>query len=86
MNIYLLLQILFVSGDLAERREYELQRKRREFVAKRRSKQINMDITQLKKNVLIGVSIKITGLTVLSRLHSFGRNLICMYCLDSLVR
>ena len=58
MNICLLLQILFVNGDLAERREYELQRKRREFVAKRRSKQINMDITQLKKNVLIGVSIK----------------------------
>ena len=58
MNIYLLLQILFVNGDLAERKEYELQRKRREFVAKRRSKQINMDITQLKKNVLIGVSLK----------------------------
>ena len=55
MKIYSILLILIVNADLPERKEYELQRKRREFVAKRRSKQINMDIAQLKKNVLIRV-------------------------------
>ena len=56
MKALLLLSIgaVFANGIL-QRKEYNLQRKRREFVAKRRSKQISMDSRKLENDVLTGM-------------------------------
>ena len=59
MKILLVLLFALVSsaGQNADRKKYELQRRRREFVAKRRSKQISMDIIKdkLHSNVITGM-------------------------------
>ena len=44
-----------LANDLFQRKKYDLQRRRREFVAKRRSKQINMDSRKLENDVLTGM-------------------------------
>ena len=56
MKALLLLSIgaVFANG-IFQRKEYTLQRKRREFVAKRRSKQISMDSRKLENDVLTGM-------------------------------
>ena len=56
MKVLLLLNIgAILANDIFQRKEYNLQRRRREFVAKRRSKQISMDSRKLENDVLTGM-------------------------------